>query len=159
MVFSRQGHCPMWLRQTLKHLHQMTSELKEDKKPDLSVMATQSEMSQQPLQVHFLSQPRLQSYRDTWNPGPSRQSWGSVSRWARATALWTRDQRCPSCWASEMVRKKVWKVTWRDSWYTDQLSKSGGDYLMHVYLGHWCLTVIGVKYHNLSSKIILLLFL
>lgn len=44
----------------------MTSELKEDKKPDLSVMGTQSEMSQQPLQVHFLSQPGC---RATETPG------------------------------------------------------------------------------------------
>lgn len=78
MVFSRQGHYLICLRQTLKHLHQMTSKLKGDKKPDLSVMEAQSEMSQQHLQVHFPSQPRPQSYIDTWNPGLSRQSSGSV---------------------------------------------------------------------------------
>lgn len=74
MVSSRQGHYLMCLRQTLKHLHQMTTELKGDKKPALSVTGAQSEMSQQDLQAHFPSQPRPQSYTDTWNPGPSRQS-------------------------------------------------------------------------------------
>lgn len=88
---------------------------------------------------------RLQSYRDTWNPCPSRQSRGPVMWRVWATAPLTTEYRCPSCWAFATVRKKLCKSTRHNSQHTDQLSKRDRCYLRCVYLGDRCLTVIGEK--------------